>query len=232
MDFNSSKTKTNLAKSYAAECQAGARYQFMATQAQLEKFTYIKDTMKMIAKNEMAHAKVFYDYILEKSGGNCEVDLEADYPYIQPELSVSLQEEAEVERQEFEKIYPKFAEVARKEGFNDIAESFELIAGVEKTHAGILDYLTELYSSKSLYKREQKTLFKCSNCGHIAYQTEGWKKCPLCNMDQGAIMLDYSQVMQECLCGCSGTKSCSSNESKTPTKRPSSSTKKSTKSKR
>jgi rubrerythrin len=77
MDFNESQTKVNLAKSFAAECQAGARYQFMATQAQMEGLVYVKDTMKMIAKNEMAHAKLFYDYIIEKSG-ECVVDLKAD----------------------------------------------------------------------------------------------------------------------------------------------------------
>ena len=207
MDFNNSKTKINLAKSYAAECQAGARYQFMATQAQLEKYTFIKDTMKLIAKNEMAHAKVFYDYILEKSGGNCEVTIEADYPYIDPKLDVSLKEESLVEKEEYEKIYPKFAEVARKEGFKDVAETFELIAGVEKTHAKMLEYLAKHYSEKNIYKHSEKTVFKCSNCGHIAYQTDGWKKCPLCSMDQGAIMIDYSALMESSLglCSCKET---------------------------
>ena len=68
MNFNDSRTKVNLARSFAAECQAGARYQFMATMAQSESLVYIKDTMKMIAKNEMAHAKLFYDYIIENGG--------------------------------------------------------------------------------------------------------------------------------------------------------------------
>ena len=212
MDFNNIKTKINLAKSYAAECQAGARYQFMATQAQLEKYTFIKDTMKMIAKNEMAHAKVFYDYILEKGGGNQEVTIEADYPYIDAKLNVSLKKESLVEKEEYEKIYPKFAEIAEKEGFKDIAESFKLITGVEKTHAKMLEYLEKHYSAKDIYKHPEKTVFKCSNCGHIAYQTDGWKKCPLCSMDQGAIMIDYGKIMENSLGLCSSA--CSSKDSK------------------
>mgnify|MGYP003455708117 CR=1 FL=1 len=78
MNFNESQTKVNLAKSFAAECQAGARYQFMATQAQMEQLVYVKDTMKMIAKNEMAHPKLFYDYIVQYAG-ECKVEFEADY---------------------------------------------------------------------------------------------------------------------------------------------------------
>ena len=74
MNFNKSKTKQNLAKAFAAECQAGARYQFMATQAQNEKLIYVKDTMKQIAKNEMAHAKLFYDYIVQNCGEECKVE--------------------------------------------------------------------------------------------------------------------------------------------------------------
>ena len=196
MDFNKSQTKVNLAKSFAAECQAGARYQFMATMAQTEMFVYIKDTLKMIAKNEMAHAKLFYDYIIEK-GGECEVKLEADYPYVEPNLENSLCEEMKIEKLEFDTIYPEFAEIARDEGFSDIAESFELVARVENTHAEILKLLCEGYKNKSLYSSKTKRLFKCSNCGHFDYLTENWKKCPLCSLDKGYIAIDFSEIFSK-----------------------------------
>ena len=199
MNFNQSKTKQNLAKSFAAECQAGARYQFMATQAQNEKLVYVKDTMKLIAKNEMAHAKLFYDYIVDKCGEECKVDFEADYPYVQPNLEVSLMAEAEIEQEEFDTLYPEFANVAREEGFEDIAKSFEEVAKVEKTHAEMLKYLSKNYAKNSLYKSKLKRLFKCSNCGHIDSLTEGWKKCPLCSLEQGYIAIDYSEILQNCL---------------------------------
>ena len=199
MNFNESKTKQNLAKSFAAECQAGARYQFMATQAQTENLDYIKTTMKMIAKNEMAHAKLFYDYILEKCGKECKVEFDADYPYVCPGLEISLKQEAEIELDEFENLYPEFARVAREEGFEDIAESFEIVAAVEKTHAGILNHLHKLYSKKSLYKNKCKTILRCSNCGHTAYQKEGWKTCPLCSLEEGYIQLDYNEIFQKSL---------------------------------
>lgn len=193
MNFNESQTKVNLAKSFAAECQAGARYQFMATMAQSEMLVYIKDTMKMIAKNEMAHAKLFYDYIIEK-GGECKVEIEADYPYVNATLENSLCSEMKIEQEEFDTIYPEFAEIAREEGYDDIAESFELVARVEKSHADILNLLCEGYKSKSLYKSKTERLFKCSNCGHFDYLTENWKECPLCSLQKGYIAIDFSEV--------------------------------------
>lgn len=199
MNFNESVTKQNLAKAFAAECQAGARYQFMATQAQNEKLVFVKDTMKAIAKNEMAHAKLFYDYILEKCGEKCKVEFDADYPYVCPSLETSLLEESKIEQEEFETLYPEFARVAKEEGFADISTSFEQVAKVEQTHAEMLKFLAKHYASNSLYKSKSKRLQKCTNCGHIDELVEGWKKCPICSLEQGNIAIDYSEILQKCL---------------------------------
>ena len=150
----------------------------------------------MIAKNEMAHAKLFYDYIVEK-GGECEVNIEADYPYVDATLENSLCAEMQIEQTEFDTIYPEFAKIARDEGFEEIAESFELVARVEKTHAEILDLLCKGYRDKSLYKSNKKRLFKCSNCGHFDYLTENWKECHLCSLEKGYIAIDFSEIFEK-----------------------------------
>ena len=199
MKFNESQTKENLAKAFAAECQAGARYQFMATQAQNEGLVFVKDTLKQIAKNEMAHAKLFYDYVLKECGEECKVDIDADYAYICPTLEVSLSAEAEIEQEEFEILYPEFAKIAKKEGFEDIAKSFEQVSKVEKTHSEILKYLSKNYAKNTLYSGKQKRLMKCTNCGHIDELAEGWKTCPICSLEQGNIAIDYSKILQDCL---------------------------------
>lgn len=197
MDFNLSETKKNLAKAFAAECQAGARYQFMATKAQNDKLFYIKDTMKMLAKNEMAHAKLFYDFIVENSGKDSVIEFDADYSYLESELDVSLKKEAEIERSEFNEVYPAFAEIAREEGYPKIAEGFEMVANVEYSHAKILELLYKMYEKGTLYKNRIKQVLRCTNCGHIGYQNEGWKTCPLCSLDKGYIMIDYSKIFEE-----------------------------------
>ena len=64
MNFNDSQTKVNLAKSFAAECQAGARYQFMAKMAQQEGYQYMSMLIRTLAHNEMAHAQQFFNKII------------------------------------------------------------------------------------------------------------------------------------------------------------------------
>lgn len=198
MDFNESVTKTNLARSFSAECQAGARYQFMSKMALEDSQKFLSDTMKMFATNEMAHAKIFYDYILEKSGGKCKnIDINAGFPFEQPELNVSLLGESMIELSEAKNIYPSFAKIAYDEGFTDIAKSFELVAKTEKTHHTILKYLGNLYKKHSMYKRAKQTKWKCSNCGHVEYSKEAWKTCPLCSVPQGYVIINLEEAEKE-----------------------------------
>ena len=99
MDFEESQTKINLARAFAGECQGGARYQFIAQKAMQENKKNIQMLFKTLAKNEMAHAKLFYDYIVEKCGETCKVEFDADYPYVSPMLDVSLKNEEKIERE-------------------------------------------------------------------------------------------------------------------------------------
>ena len=59
MDFQQSKTKENLARSFASECMEGARYQFLAKMAQQQGYEYLSNLVRTIAHNEMAHAQQF-----------------------------------------------------------------------------------------------------------------------------------------------------------------------------
>lgn len=196
MEFNSSETKINLARSFAGECQEGARYQFMSKMALQNQMQFLSDTLKTLAKNEMSHAKVFYDHIVEKSGGSTRnIPIEAGFPFEMPDLKTSLLEESKNETSQAQNIYPSFARIARDEGFSDIAKSFELIAKTEQTHARILEYLGNLYKSNKLYKRDTPTKWKCSSCGHIEIAKEGFKTCPVCELPQGYIIIDLEKEL-------------------------------------
>lgn len=190
MDFAQSKTKENLARAFAAECQDGARYQFMAKAAMSEGFSVISDQLKQLAKNEMAHASRLYTLMLEECKGKEDnVPIEAGYPFEPPELRQSLKTAAEIEEYEAKNIYPSFSRIAKDEGFTEIAEALTLIAEVENRHFNRLKTMAELYKSGRLYKSNDKTCWTCSNCGHHEEKKEGWKTCPLCCYPQGYIML-------------------------------------------
>lgn len=187
MQFKDSKTYTNLARSFAGESQAGMRYQLIAKLATAEGYAVLADTIRTIAKNETYHAKSFFNTLLQKAGSCENIDLNAGYPFHFGTLEENLAFAAKDERAEFEEVYPAFAEDAEKEGFADVAALFNRVAGVEKEHNIVFNYLYEAFSGGTLYKRDKPTLWACSECGYRATSNEAWHICPLCKASQGFV---------------------------------------------
>ena len=194
MNFQDSITKENLARSFAAECQEGARYQFLAKMAQQQGQQYMSMLIRTLAHNEMAHAQQFFNKIVELGGNETQnIDISAGYPFKTGDLCEVLKLEANNEKSSSENIYPKFAEIARDEGFKDVAELFDMVAKVEKTHQLTLENLHEKLSCNCLYKcKEGDHAFKCDECGTIIRDKCAPKTCPLCHMGQGYYRIDFS----------------------------------------
>ncbi len=185
VDFENSQTKKILARLYLGECQDGARYQFLAQQAKTDNLNYMMGLLKTLAKNEMSHAKILYDYILKY--GKCEKNIEitAGYPFTPYELIPGLKLASEAEFAQFDSIYPSFAKIAKDEGYNDVSDSLIMIANVENCHSKQLTELYQKLNSKKLYKMSQTNKWKCSKCGYENTAKESWQTCPLCHYDQG-----------------------------------------------
>lgn len=195
MDFNSSKTKECVARAFAGECQDGARYQFMAKSAVSEGFSFISDQLKILAKNEMAHASRLYSLMVKYIGnGKDNVPIEAGYPFEKSELKISLKIASEIEDNEATSLYPAFAKIAKDEGFPEIAETLSLIAKVEETHRDKLKALANLYRANKLYKNSEKIMWTCSNCGHCETKKEAWQNCPLCGYGQGYVEVPQAKM--------------------------------------
>ena len=194
MDFQMSKTKENLARSFAAECQEGARYQFLAQMAQQEGYQYMSMIIRTLAHNEMAHAKQFFQKIGELGGQNVQnIDISAGYPYKTGTLQETLTFEAHNEQMSSDSIYPKFADIARDEGFKEVGDLFDMVSKVEKTHQRTLEKLAESLKLNALYKSNSgEQAFKCDECGKIILGKCAPKTCPLCKMGQGYFRIDFS----------------------------------------
>lgn len=193
MNFQESQTKANLARSFAAECQEGARYQFMAKIAQQQGYQYMSMLIRTLAHNEMAHAQQFFNKIVEHGENETQnIEITAGYPFKTGELLDVLLNEAENEHMSAESIYPKFADIARDEGFKDVADLFDMVSKVERTHERTLRHLHESLSCDCLYKCNTEHAFKCDECGTIIKDKCAPKKCPLCNMGQGYYRIDFS----------------------------------------
>ena len=189
MQFENTETFKNLARSFAGECQAGMRYQMIAKLAMKENMKTLADAVKTIAKNETLHATQFFNKMLEKTGSKDNVQFDAGYPFHAGTLAEGLKFASLDEQDESEDIYPSFALTAQKEGFEDIAALYKMVAKVEENHKIIFQYLCESVKNGTLYKSESPILWICSECGYMHVATEAWKICPLCKAGQGYVEL-------------------------------------------
>lgn len=191
MDFKNSETLKIVTRAFLGECQDGAKYQYLADMATTQKLSNLSTILKQLATNEMAHAKVFYDYISTQCDGGVKmVDIKATYPMQSGSLEEMLEIKAKDEERQAEKIYQEFAKIAEKEGFEDISNKFLQIAKIEACHADVLMQLHYKLTNKTLYNSNIEELRKCLNCGHEEELKKVWKKCPICNMDQGYVKIN------------------------------------------
>ncbi|QIA06993.1 rubrerythrin [Draconibacterium halophilum] len=175
------KTEQNLLKAFAGESQARMRYDYFAKQAKKEGLEQIAAIFEETAMNEKEHAKRFFKFLED---GNA-VEITASYPAGKIGTTMeNLKASAEGENEEWMDLYPEFAKVAEEEGFRDIALAFKLIARVEEAHENRFRTLYNNLEEGKVFKRGDKVVWKCRNCGFIHEGTAAPKLCPACQHSQ------------------------------------------------
>ncbi|MEG0843463.1 MAG: rubrerythrin family protein [Romboutsia sp.] len=183
-----SKTKDNLMRAFAGESQARNRYTFGASQAKNQNLALIEQAFIYTADQEKAHAKIFYNHLKELSGETIHID--GGYPVeIFDNIVQTLRAAQHDEYEEWGEVYKSFGETAREEGFVAVANSFEKIALIEKTHGDRFGDFAEKIESGILFKCNKETQWICLNCGHIHTGTDAPKACPVCSHPQGYFIL-------------------------------------------
>ena len=184
VNFKESKTKENLMRAFAGESQARNRYTFAAAQAQKEGLYVISSLFTFTANQEKEHAEIYYNYLKELAGETIHVD--GGYPVdIYPEAVELLKAAQHNEYEEHDPVYKDFGDVAREEGFMQIASSFYSIAGIEKIHGDRFGKFAELLEKNQLFVSDVKTGWMCLNCGFVIEGNQAPKTCPVCHHDQG-----------------------------------------------
>ncbi|MBC7190450.1 rubrerythrin family protein [Candidatus Aerophobetes bacterium] len=170
------KTEKILLASFAGESQARNRYTFFASQAKKEGFEQIAAIFLETADNEKEHAKRFFKFL---EGG--EVEITASYPAgIIGTTAENLEAAANGENLEWTKLYREAEEVAREEGFEEIANVFREIARVEKQHEIRYRKLLQNVREGKVFKKDSVVKWKCRNCGYIYEGKEAPEICPAC----------------------------------------------------
>ncbi len=184
ISFSESETRTNLMRAFAGESQARNRYTFAAAEAKQAGLEVVQAVFLMTADQELAHAKVFYDFLKPANGETIEID--GTYPVDQAAKVLDLlKAAAHNESQEHQVDYPAFAQTAKKEGFDQVHRAFEMIAGIEATHAQRFQYFAQLMEDGKLFVSDVETGWMCLNCGMIVRSTMAPAQCPVCQHSQG-----------------------------------------------
>ncbi|MBT3260734.1 rubrerythrin family protein [bacterium] len=174
MQLKGSETEKNLWAAFAGESQARNKYTYFASVAKKAGYVQIANIFLESAENEKEHAKIEFKHL--KGIGNTMENLVAA---------------AEGENYEHTKMYPEFAKAARKEGFIEIAKSFEEIAKVEVEHEKRYRKLIENIKKDKVFKKDTVVEWKCQNCGYVHKSINAPKTCPACNHPQS-----YYQVKE------------------------------------
>ena len=165
MELKGSKTEANLLAAFAGESQARNKYTFYASQARKDGYEQIAAMFEETAGNEKEHAKLWFK---ELNGGSI------------PSTIDNLKDAANGENYEWTEMYKAFAETAREEGFDQIADLFEKVGDIEKHHEErFLEFVGNIESDK-VFHRDQEVIWICRNCGHVYYGKDALKVCPVC----------------------------------------------------
>lgn len=161
--YSGTKTEQNLRTAFSGESEARNKYTFFASTAKKEGYEQIAALFQKTADNEKEHAKMWFKE-LQGIGSTADNLLSA----------------AEGENYEWTDMYAAFAKEAREEGFDHIADLFEMVGAIEKEHEERYRRLLRNVEDKLVFSRDGDCVWQCSNCGHIVVGRQAPEVCPVC----------------------------------------------------
>ena len=174
MKLKGTKTEKNLATAFAGESQARNKYSYYASKAKKDGYVQIGNLFEETANNEKEHAKIWFKLLHD--GGI-------------PSTTDNLKDAADGEHYEWTDMYATFAKEAREEGFGDIANLFEVVGQIEKTHEERFRKLLANVEGGLVFSKDEDMIWECSNCGHIVFGKKAPEVCPVCNHPQAYFMV-------------------------------------------
>lgn len=175
MDFRNSETFQNLQKAYNAELETSTRYRIYAKKARQDGYQQISEIFNETAGNEQVHAELWLRVMNDKE---------------LPDTLTNLTNAVKGEHLEWTQTYQYFADVAEKEGYDDIARLFRGVASIEKHHGYRFSSLAKNIQDDTVFCKCQKSVWICMNCGYVYYGECAPSPCPICKHPQGFYKLN------------------------------------------
>ncbi len=176
-ELKGTKTEANLRAAFAGESEARNKYTYFASKAKKDGYVQIAAIFEETANNEKEHAKIWFKLL---NGGSVSDTMD------------NLKAAAGGENYEWTEMYPTFAKEAREEGFDEIANLFEMVADIEKEHEERYKKLLANIEGGLVFSKDGDVIWQCANCGHICIGKQAPEVCPVCAHPQS-----YFQVKAE-----------------------------------
>ena len=162
MDIKGTQTAENLRKALAGESIARNKYTYFAMAARANGDEEAATAFEQMAKNEMMHAKFWFELLYGKPTDTKEC----------------LTQAAMGEYGEWHDMYPDFAAQARADGLEEIAVMFEKVADIERSHENrfmtLLAKMTQTAPEQApaparaqAPTRTKKEGYRCQFCGAV-----------------------------------------------------------------
>ncbi len=174
------ETLKNLVKAFIGESIARNRYTFYAKVAKDEGYIFVAKVFLETAENEKEHAETLLELIQKIGGNSAVVKTEVESSLVLGTTVENLRVAIAGENYEHSEMYPKFAEIAEKEGYKEIAERLRAIAKAEEHHEERFKALLNAIENGTFFKRDKEIAWICLECGYIHYGNEPPEKCPSC----------------------------------------------------
>jgi len=154
------KTSENLKDAFSGESQANRMYLAFAKKADKEGLPQIAKLFRAAALAETVHALNHLE-IMGKTKSTME----------------NLKTAVSGETFEFDEMYPKYIEIAEKEGNKKAAWSFDVANKVEEIHAGLFSKALETLETKR--QLADTDYYVCKVCGNTV-ENAAPERCPIC----------------------------------------------------
>lgn len=130
MNLKGSKTEACLQQAFARESKANHRYLYFAAKADVEGYSDVATVFRAMAEGEAGHAHGHLEYLEA-----CQ-DPETRLSF--GDTQANLNSAIASELHECDSMYFEMADIARKEGFAEIADWFDTLAKAERSNVNRL----------------------------------------------------------------------------------------------
>ena len=127
MQLKGSETEKNLEHAFARNSSANIRYLYFAAKADLEGYNDVSTVFRSSAKSEAGHALVHLEYLESAGDPTSGLPIESTEDNLKAAIAGEIDGSIDA--------FPGMAKTALKEGFDDIADWFEVLAKAKRSYA-------------------------------------------------------------------------------------------------